>query len=66
MQKKLFKIFVGSASGLAGLIAVWIIGGNLLAAQQEKEISQAWEQFAKQFPKTEANDSVLKLEALTA
>jgi len=66
MQKKIFKIFVGSASGFVGLIAVWIIGGNLLAAQQEKEINQAWEQFAKQFPKTEANDSVLKLEALTA
>jgi hypothetical protein len=66
MQKKLFKIFVGSASGLAGLIAVWIIGGNLLAAQQEKEIHKEWEEFAKQFPKTETNDSALKLEALTA
>ncbi|HEY9650692.1 MAG TPA: hypothetical protein V6C95_08520 [Coleofasciculaceae cyanobacterium] len=48
------------------MIALWMIGGNLLAAKQEKEINQAWEQFAKQFPKTETNDSALKLQTLTA
>lgn len=48
------------------LIALWMIGGNLLAAQQEKTVDQALEQFRQQFPNVEANYSALKLEELTA
>ena len=45
---------------------VWIVVGNLMASQQEKEIEQDLKEFAKQFPKTGPNDSALKLRALVA
>ncbi len=49
-----------------GLLAIWMIGGNFLASQQEKEIEQDIEEFVKRFPDTEPNDSALKLRALMA
>jgi len=66
MKKKLLQLLVWSGYALVGLLAIWLIGGNLLADRQEKEIDRDWEQFAAQFPKTETNDSALKLTALTA
>jgi hypothetical protein len=51
-----------------GLLAIWMIGGNLLASQLEKEINQELEQKAKElaeaYPDPEPNDSALKLEAI--
>ncbi|MEQ8975778.1 MAG: hypothetical protein RIE73_36025 [Coleofasciculus sp. C1-SOL-03] len=49
-----------------GLLAIWMIGGNFLAAQQEKEIEQDLDEFVQRFPDTEPNDSALKLRALMA
>lgn len=49
-----------------GLLAIWMIGGNFLASQQEKEIEQDFDEFVKRFPNTKANDSALKLRALMA
>jgi hypothetical protein len=49
-----------------GLLAIWMIGGNFLASQQEKEIEQDIEEFVKRFPDTEPNDSALKLRKLMA
>jgi hypothetical protein len=60
---KSLRWFVPSVSAL---LAIWMIGGNFFAAQQEKEIEQDIEQFVKRFPDTEPNDSALKLRALMA
>jgi hypothetical protein len=60
------QFFIWSFSGLIITLAIWLIVGNLIAAQQEKKIDAAKEQFRKQFPLTEANNSALKLEELTA
>ncbi|MGC1196746.1 MAG: hypothetical protein WA882_07625 [Geitlerinemataceae cyanobacterium] len=64
--KKFLKLLGRSAMGLAGLLAVWIVGGNYIASQQEKEIERDLAAFARRFPKTEPNDSALKLAALVA
>ncbi|MGB7272718.1 MAG: hypothetical protein WBC69_05435, partial [Geitlerinemataceae cyanobacterium] len=63
---KFLKLLGRSAMGLAGLLAVWIVGGNYIASQQEKEIERDLAAFARRFPKTEPNDSALKLAALVA
>jgi hypothetical protein len=55
------KFLGGSAVGLAGLLAVWIVGGNYIASVQEKEIEQDLAAYAQRFPKTEPNDVALKL-----
>jgi len=52
--------------GLFGLLAVWIVGGNLLAEQQENKIREEMAEWANKFPKTEPNDSALKLRILLA
>jgi len=51
---------------LSILLAIWMIGGNFLASQQEKEIKQDIDAFVERFPDTEPNDSALKLRALMA
>jgi hypothetical protein len=65
-RKKCLKFLGGSAVGLAGLLAVWIVGGNYIASVQEKEIEQDLAAFAQRFPKTEPNDAALKLGASLA
>jgi len=60
---KSLRWFVPSVSVL---LAIWMIGGNFLASQQEKEIEQDIEEFVKRFPDTEPNDSALKLRVLMA
>jgi hypothetical protein len=64
--KKCLKFLSGSAVGLAGLLAVWIVGGNYIASVQEKEIEQDLAAYAQRFPKTEPNDGALKLAASLA
>lgn len=63
-RKKWLKFLGGSAVGLAGLLAVWIVGGNYIASVQEKEIEQDLAAYAQRFPKTEPNDAALKLASL--
>ena len=65
-RKKCLKFLGGLAVGLAGLLAVWIVGGNYIASVQEKEIEQDLAAYAQRFPKTEPNDAALKLAALIA
>ena len=65
-RKKWLKFLGGSAVGLAGLLAVWIVGGNYIASVQEKEIEQDVAAYAQRFPNTEPNDVALKLAALIA
>jgi hypothetical protein len=65
-RKKWLKFLGGSAVGLAGLLAVWIVGGNYIASVQEKEIEQDVAAYAQRFPNTEPNDVALKLAASIA
>ncbi|MBD1827461.1 hypothetical protein NDI47_18940 [Microcoleus vaginatus GB1-A2] len=60
------KFLGGSVVGLAGLLAVWIVGGNYMASVQEKEIEQDLAAYAQRFPKTQPNDAALKLVASVA
>ncbi|MEG4281320.1 hypothetical protein QUA62_28230 [Microcoleus sp. MON1_C1] len=60
------KFLGGSVVGLAGLLAVWIVGGNYIASVQEKEIEQDLAAYAQRFPKTEPNYAALKLAASLA
>ena len=55
-----------SLPGVVALLAVWIVGGNFWAAQQEKEVERAWEEFAQDWPELEMNDSALKLAELAS
>ena len=64
--KKWLKFLGGSAVGLAGLLAVWIVGGNYIASVQEKEIEQDLAAYAQRFPNTQRNDAALKLAASVA
>ena len=54
--------------GVIGLLALWMIGGNLLASHLEKEIdreiSQKVKELEEEYPDREPNDSALKLEAI--
>lgn len=67
MERNFLKFFLWLVNGLiVSLLALWLVGGNLLAAQLEKPINQGWADFAHRFPKTETNNSGLKLQELTA
>ncbi|NET58724.1 MAG: hypothetical protein F6K47_21980 [Symploca sp. SIO2E6] len=62
------KFFRWLVLGLIGLLALWMIGGNLLASHLEKEIDKEIEQkikeLAEAYPDPEPNDSALKLDAI--
>lgn len=67
MERNFFNFFLWLVNGLmVSLLVLWLVGGNLLAGQLEKPINQGWADFAHRFPKTELNNSALKLQELTA
>jgi hypothetical protein len=45
-------------------ISIWLIGGNMYAAQQEKPIEQAITSYVRQNPTTPPNQSAIELQAL--
>lgn len=67
MERNFLKLFLWLVNGLiVSLLVLWLVGGNLLAAQLEKPINQGWADFIHRFPKTDLNNSALKLQELTA
>lgn len=67
MERNFLKSFLWLVNGLmVSLLVLWLVGGNLLAGQLEKQINQGWADFAHRFPKTDLNNSALKLQELTA
>lgn len=67
MERNYLKLFLWCVNGLmVSVLVLWLVGGNLLAAHLEKPINQGWADFAHRFPKTETNNSGLKLQELTA
>jgi hypothetical protein len=70
-MKSIFKILGNpivkwSAVGAIGLIAFSIAGVNLVADKQEKPIEADLEAFAKEFPKTDYNNTAIALKSLSA
>ena len=67
MERNFLKLFLLLVNGLiVSLLVLLLVGGNLLVAQLEKPFHQDWKDFIHRFPKTEANNSALKLQQLTA
>lgn len=60
------KILRWSILCYAGLLVIWMIGGNWLADRQAQEIEAAIADLKEQYPNRDTNDSALKLQALTA
>ncbi|MGK7927497.1 MAG: hypothetical protein AB4290_20020 [Spirulina sp.] len=60
------KILRWSILGCAGLLIIWIVGGNWWASQSAKAIKEAIAERQERYPHQEANDSALQLHALTA
>jgi hypothetical protein len=57
--------FLGIANSIIiGILATWLILGNLLAVKQEKVFQAELEKLSKRFPKKEMNDSARQLDRL--
>ncbi|NER08638.1 MAG: hypothetical protein F6K17_41970, partial [Okeania sp. SIO3C4] len=67
MFKSKLTFFRWLVFGVIGLVALWMIGGNLLASYLEKEIEREIARKKKELEaefSRESNDSTLKLEAI--
>ncbi len=68
MFKSKLTFFRWLVFGVIGLLALWIIGGNILASLLEKEIdreiAQKVKELEEEYLDPEPNDSALKLEAI--
>jgi hypothetical protein len=59
------RAYWGWIFGLSGLIlSIWLIGGNIYAAAQEKPLEQAIVNYTKQHPKTAPNQSAIEFQSL--
>lgn len=65
MNRKIWQFILISLGGLLGLLVMVLLGGEFWISQQGKQMSQDWEKFARQFPKTATNDSARQLNQLT-
>lgn len=63
-RKILLRILRITNSFIIGLLTIWLIFSNLLAAQQETILQAELNQFSQRFPKTEANSSAIQLDEL--
>jgi hypothetical protein len=55
-----------AGGSVASLLTLWLIGGNLLAAQREKTTQKAWTEFTQEFPEKSSNASAKELDRLVA
>jgi hypothetical protein len=60
---KLWLMVIGS---IALTISIYLIGGNMYAAEQEKPLEQSIASYVRQHPKTAPNQSAIDLQALMA
>jgi hypothetical protein len=60
---KLWLMVIGS---IALTISIYLIGGNMYAAEQEKPLEQAIASYVRQHPKTAPNQSAIELQTLMA
>jgi hypothetical protein len=65
-RKELTKLWVGVIGSIALTISIYLIGGNMYAAEQEKPLEQSIASYVRQHPKTAPNQSAIDLQALIA
>jgi hypothetical protein len=65
-RHELTKLWVGVIGSIALTISIYLIGGNMYAAEQEKPLEQAIASYVRQHPKTAPNQSAIDLQALMA
>lgn len=61
---ELTKLWVGVIGAIALTMSIYLIGGNMYAAEQEKPLEQAIASYVRQHPKTAPNQSAIHLQAL--
>jgi hypothetical protein len=63
---ELTKLWAGVIGSIALTISIYLIGGNIYAAEQEKPLEQAISIYVRQHPKTAPNQSAIDLQTLIA
>jgi hypothetical protein len=63
---ELTKLWIGVIRSIALSISIYLIGGNIYAAEQEKPLEQAISSYVRQHPKTAPNQSAIDLQTLMA
>jgi hypothetical protein len=63
---ELTKLWCGVISSIALTMSIYLIGGNMYAAEQEKPLEQAIASYVRQNPKTAPNQSAIDLQTLIA
>ncbi len=61
---ELTKLWCGVIGSIVLTMSIYLIGGNMYAAQQEKPLEQAIASYVRQHPKTAPNQSAIELQAL--
>ena len=61
---ELTKLWTGVIGTIALTVSIYLIGGNMYAAEQEKPLEQAIATYVRQHPKTAPNQSAIELQAL--
>ncbi len=65
-RHELTKLWVGVLGSIVLTISIYLIGGNMYAAEQEKPLEQAIASYVRQHPRTAPNQSAIDLQALMA
>jgi hypothetical protein len=61
---ELTKLWCGVIGSIVLTMNIYLIGGNMYAAEQEKPLEQAIASYVRQHPKTPPNQSAIELQAL--
>jgi hypothetical protein len=61
---ELTKLWCWTIGSIVLTMSIYLIGGNMYAAEQEKPLEQAISSYVRQHPKTAPNQSAIKLQAL--
>ncbi len=61
---ELSKLWVGVIGAIGLTMSIYLIGGNMYAAEQEKPFEQAIATYVRQHPKTAPNESAIELQSL--
>jgi hypothetical protein len=61
---ELTKLWCGVIGSIVLTMSIYLIGGNMYAAEQEKPLDQAIATYVRQHPKTAPNPSAIELQAL--
>jgi hypothetical protein len=65
-RHELTKLWLRVIGSIALTMSIYLIGGNMYAAEQEKPLEQSIASYVRQHPKTAPNQSAIDLQALMA